>query len=84
MNGPDHYGEAERFLEEAESCEEPGSRAMWCLELAKLPRILRTHFLYYELRAAIRCNLGLGCPLHNGVQLMILHFGASGEEIVWK
>jgi hypothetical protein len=36
MNGPDHYGEAERLLEEAESCEELGSRAVWCLELAKL------------------------------------------------
>jgi hypothetical protein len=36
MNGPDHYREAERLLAEAESCEEPGSRAPWCLELAKL------------------------------------------------
>jgi hypothetical protein len=36
MNGPDHHREAERFLEEVESCEEPGSRVMWCLELAKL------------------------------------------------
>jgi hypothetical protein len=36
MNGPDHYREAERLLEEAESCEEPDSRALWCLELAKL------------------------------------------------
>ena len=36
MNGPDHYREAERLLEEAESHEEPGSRAAWCLELAKL------------------------------------------------
>jgi hypothetical protein len=36
MNGPDHYREAERLLEEAESCEEPGSRAVWCLELAKV------------------------------------------------
>ena len=36
MNGPDHYREAERLLEEAESCEEPGSRALWYLELAKL------------------------------------------------
>ena len=39
--GPDmidvaHYRVAERLLEEAESCEEPGSRALWCLELAKL------------------------------------------------
>ena len=36
MNGPDHYREAERLLEEAAFCEEPGSRAPWCLELAKL------------------------------------------------
>ena len=36
MNGPDHYREAERLLEEAVSCEEPGPRALWCLELAKL------------------------------------------------
>ena len=36
MNGPDHYREAEGLLEEAESCEEPGPRALWCLELAKL------------------------------------------------
>ena len=36
MNGPDHYREAERLLEEAESCEEPGSGALWCLDLAKL------------------------------------------------
>jgi hypothetical protein len=36
MTGPDHYREAERLLEEAWSCEEPDSRALWCLELAKL------------------------------------------------
>jgi hypothetical protein len=36
MNGPDHYREAERLLEEAESREEHDSRALWCLELAKL------------------------------------------------
>jgi hypothetical protein len=36
MTGPDHYREAERLLAEAVSCEEPGSRALWCLELAKL------------------------------------------------
>jgi hypothetical protein len=36
MNGPDHYREAERLLEEAESSEGPGSGALWCLELAKL------------------------------------------------
>jgi hypothetical protein len=36
MNGPDHYREAERLLEEAEAHEEPGSSALWCLELAKL------------------------------------------------
>jgi hypothetical protein len=35
MNGPDHYREAERLLEEAEFCEEPGSRPQGCLELAK-------------------------------------------------
>jgi hypothetical protein len=36
MNGPDHYREAERLLEEAESHAEPRSRASWCLELATL------------------------------------------------
>jgi hypothetical protein len=36
MNGPDHYREAERLLEEAESCEESEPQALWCLELAKL------------------------------------------------
>jgi hypothetical protein len=36
MNGPDHYREAERLLGEAESHEEPDSRALWCMELAKL------------------------------------------------
>ena len=36
MNGPDHYREAERLLEEVESRGEPDSRALWCLELAKL------------------------------------------------
>ena len=40
MNGPDHYREAERLLEEAGSCEEPGSTAVWCLELAKVPAAL--------------------------------------------
>ena len=35
MNGLHHYSEAERLLEDAEFCEEPGSRAQWCLELAK-------------------------------------------------
>ena len=36
MNGPDHYRAAERLLEEAESDHESNSRAVWCLELAKL------------------------------------------------
>jgi hypothetical protein len=36
MNGPDHYREAERLLEEAESHEELSPRAVWSLELAKL------------------------------------------------
>jgi hypothetical protein len=36
MNSPGHYRGAERFVEEPESCEEPASRALWCLELAKL------------------------------------------------
>ena len=36
MNGPDHYRAAERLLEEAESGDESSSKAVWCLELAKL------------------------------------------------
>lgn len=36
MNGPGHYREAKRLLHEAECREEPDSRALWCLELAKL------------------------------------------------
>ncbi len=36
MNRPDHYREAERLLEEAQSHKEPGSSALWCLEPAKL------------------------------------------------
>ena len=36
MNGPDHYREAERLLEEAGSGKEPDSEVLWCLELAKL------------------------------------------------
>jgi hypothetical protein len=40
MNGPDHYREAERLLEEAESCGEPGPRTVWCQELAKLQTAL--------------------------------------------
>jgi hypothetical protein len=36
MNGPDHYHEAERLLEEAGSRKEPDTEALWCLELAKL------------------------------------------------
>jgi hypothetical protein len=36
MNGPDHYRVAEKLLEEAASREEPDSRAVWCLELAKV------------------------------------------------
>jgi hypothetical protein len=36
MNGPDHYRQAERLLEEAESREQPDPRAMWCLELGRL------------------------------------------------
>ena len=42
MNGPDHYREAERRLEEAESHEEPGVGALWCLgadEGARGPRL---------------------------------------------
>jgi hypothetical protein len=36
MTGPDHYRAAERLLEEAKSCDESSSRAVWCIELAKL------------------------------------------------
>jgi hypothetical protein len=36
MNGPDHYRVAERLVEEAASRQEPDSRALWCLELAKV------------------------------------------------
>ena len=36
MTGPDHYRAAERLLEEAESGDDSSSRAVWCLELAKL------------------------------------------------
>jgi hypothetical protein len=36
MNGPDHYREAERLLDEAESRKVPDSQALWCLELAKV------------------------------------------------
>ena len=36
MNGPDHYREAERFLDEAISRGNFNPRAQWCLELAKL------------------------------------------------
>jgi hypothetical protein len=36
MTGPDHYRAAERFLEELSPGDESSSRAVWCLELAKL------------------------------------------------
>ena len=36
MNGPDHYREAERLLDEAISRGDFNPRAQWCLELAKL------------------------------------------------
>src|SRR5580658_5027361 len=36
MNGPDHYREAERLLDEAISRGDFNHRAEWCLELAKL------------------------------------------------
>ena len=36
MNGPDHYREAERLLQEAQSHEEPSASASWCLDLARL------------------------------------------------
>ena len=36
MNGPDHYREAERLLDEATSRGDYNPRAQWCLELAKL------------------------------------------------
>jgi hypothetical protein len=32
----DHFRAAEKFLEEAESHQEPDTRAEWCLELAKV------------------------------------------------
>jgi hypothetical protein len=35
MNGPDHYREAERLLDEATSRADFNPRAQWCLELAK-------------------------------------------------
>src|SRR5260370_11852683 len=36
MNGPDHYREAERLRDEANSRGDFNPRAEWCLELAKL------------------------------------------------
>jgi hypothetical protein len=36
MNGPDHYREAERLLDEATSRGDFNPRAQWCMELAKL------------------------------------------------
>ena len=36
MNGPDHYREAERLLDEATSRGDFNPRAQWCLELATL------------------------------------------------
>ena len=36
MNGPDHYREAERLLDEATTRGAFNPRAQWCLELAKL------------------------------------------------
>ena len=36
MNGPDHYREAERLLDEAISRGDFNPRAEWCLELAKV------------------------------------------------
>jgi hypothetical protein len=36
MNGPDHYREAERLLDEATSSADFNPKAQWCLELAKL------------------------------------------------
>src|SRR5271155_5547930 len=36
MNGPDHYREAERLLDEAAARGDFNPRAEWCLELAKL------------------------------------------------
>jgi hypothetical protein len=40
MNGPDHYREAERLLDEATSRGDVNPRAEWCLELAKLQAAL--------------------------------------------
>jgi hypothetical protein len=36
MNGPDHYREAERLLDQATSRGESDPTALWCLELAKV------------------------------------------------
>ena len=36
MNGPDHYREAERLLDEATSRGESDLTARWCLDLAKV------------------------------------------------
>ena len=36
MNGPGHYREAEKLLDEATSRGDFNPRALWCLELAKL------------------------------------------------
>lgn len=36
VNGPDHYREAERLLQEAESHEEPSASASWRLDRARL------------------------------------------------
>jgi hypothetical protein len=36
MNGPDHYREAERLLDEAAARGDLNPRAEWCLEPAKL------------------------------------------------
>jgi hypothetical protein len=40
MNGPDHYREAKRLLDEATSRGERHPAALWCLELAKVHKAL--------------------------------------------
>jgi hypothetical protein len=60
MNGPDHYREAERLLDEATARGDFNPRAQWCLELAKLHTALRTS---PQLPRPLTAGNGSGLPV---------------------
>ena len=75
MNGPDHYREAERLLDEAISRGDFNPRAEWCLELAKL----HTALAHVADIGAFEVNREAVT-----IRLLLVMSGAAGRARAWR